>query len=126
LRFAWIVLLLLAVAVVVTGCGGGGGEGSSSSSSSGSTGSGGEDLTARMGPEEQPDVNTEPLQFLYWRVDNMFELGDVDGDGRMDLDEFSGETYNFERMDANSDGFITKQEVVDDMVPVLRAKGTIP
>lgn len=126
MRFAWIVLLLLAVALVVAGCGDSGGEGSSSSSSSGSTGSGGEDLTARMGPEEQPDVNTEPLQFLYWRVDNMFELGDVDGDGRMDLDEFSGETYNFERMDANSDGFITKQEVVDDMVPVLRAKGTIP
>lgn len=126
MRFAWIVLLLLAVALVVAGCGSSGGEGSSSSSSSGSTGSGGEDLTARMGPEEQPDPNTEPLQFLHWRVDNMFERGDVDGDGRMDLDEFSGETYNFERMDANSDGFITKQEVVDDMVPVLRAKGTIP
>jgi len=85
----------------------------------------GEDLTRKWGPEEQPDLNAEPLQFLYWRVDAMFERGDGDGDGRMDMDEFAGETYNFERIDRNADGFLTKQEVVDDMIPVLRAEGKL-
>jgi hypothetical protein len=56
----------------------------------------------------------------------MFERQDIDGDGRMDMDEFSGEAYNFERIDINGDGFLTKQEVVDDMIPVLRAEGKIP
>ncbi len=85
-----------------------------------------EDLTRKWGPEEQPDPNVEPLQFLYWRVDAMFERGDMDGDGRMDMDEFAGEAYNFERIDLNGDGFLTKKEVVDDMIPVLRAEGKIP
>ena len=70
-------------------------------------------------------MNAEPLQFLYWRVDDMFERKD-DGDGRMDMDEFGGEAYNFERIDLNGDGFLTKKEVVDDMIPVLRAEGKIP
>jgi hypothetical protein len=83
------------------------------------------DLTRKWGPEEQPDRNAEPLQFLYWRVDAMFERVDIDGDGRMDMDEFAGETYNFERIDLNADGFLTKQEVVDDMIPVLRAEGKL-
>ncbi len=71
-------------------------------------------------------MNAEPLQFLHWRVDAMFERGDIDGDGRMDLDEFTGDVFNFERMDADGDGFLTKKEVVDDMIPVLRAEGKIP
>ncbi len=71
-------------------------------------------------------MNAEPLQFLYWRVDAMFERGDTDGDGRMDLDEFAGEAFNFERIDINNDGFLTKKEMIDDMIPVLRAEGKIP
>ena len=71
-------------------------------------------------------MNAEPLQFLYWRVDAMFERKDVDADGMLDADEFAGEEYNFERIDLNADGFLTKQEVVDDMIPVLRAEGKIP
>jgi hypothetical protein len=131
LRLAWIVLLFLAVAVIATGCGGSGSETSSTSTSSTSssvTPASGEeeDLTRRWGPEEQPDMNAEPLQFLHWRVDAMFDRDDIDADGRMDLDEFAGEAYNFERMDANGDGFLTKKEVVDDMIPVLRAEGQIP
>ena len=127
MRLAWIVLLLLAVAVIATGCGGSGSDTSSTSTSSAPPASGGEeDLTRRWGPEEQPDPNAEPLQFLYWRVDSMFERQDIDGDGRMDMDEFAGEAYNFERIDINGDGFLTKQEVVDDMIPVLRAEGKIP
>jgi len=71
-------------------------------------------------------MNAEPLQFLHWRVDAMFDRSDINGDGRMDLDEFAGEAYNFERMDANGDGFLIKKEVVEDMIPVLRAEGQIP
>ncbi len=128
MRFAWIVLLLLAVTVVATGCGGGesGTSSTSASSATTATGDGDEDLTKRWGPEEQPDQNAEPLEFLYWRVDAMFERGDADGDGILDMDEFSGESFNFERMDINGDGFLTKKEVVDDMIPVLRAEGKIP
>ncbi len=71
-------------------------------------------------------MNAEPLQFLHWRVDAMFERQDIDGDGRLDADEFAGEAYNFERIDLNGDGFLIKKEVVDDMIPVLRAEGKIP
>ncbi len=127
MRLAWIVLLLLAVAVIATGCGGSGSETSSTSTSPATAASGEEeDLTRRWGPEEKPDKNAEPLQFLYWRVDAMFERGDTDGDGMLDPDEFGGEAYNFERMDLNGDGFLTKKEIVDDMIPVLRAEGKIP
>ena len=125
MRVAWIVLLFLAAAVIVTGCGGGTSETSSTSSETPASGEE-ENLTTRLGPEEQPDMNAEPLQFLYWRVDSMFEREDIDGDGKLDADEFAGETYNFERIDLNADGFLTKQEVVDDMIPVLRAEGKIP
>ncbi len=121
--------MLLALAVIATGCGGGETEKPSTPTSTtpATVASGGEeDLTKRVGPEEQPDQTAEPLQFLYWRVDAMFERGDADGDGRLDTDEFSGESYNFERMDINADGFLTKKEVVDDMIPVLRAEGKIP
>ena len=125
MRLVWIVSLsvLLAVAVIATGCGEGGG---SETSSTSAASSGEENLTSRLGPEEQPDPNAEPLQFLYWRVDAMFERGDSDGDGMLDVDEFAGESYNFERIDLDADGFLTKKEVVDDMIPVLRAEGKIP
>ena len=115
------------MAVIATGCGERASETSSTSPAAETPASeSGEDLTARLGPEEQPDPNTEALQFLYWRVDLMFEKRDADGDGMLSLDEFSGELYNFERIDLNTDSFLTKQEIVDDMIPVLRAEGKIP
>jgi len=84
-----------------------------------------EDLTRKWGPEKQPDPIAAPLQFLYWRVDAMFERGDIDGDGRMDMDEFVGEADIFEQIDVNGDGFITKKELLDDVIPVLLGEGKI-
>ena len=80
----------------------------------------------RWGPEEQPDNDADPLAYFYWRVDGMFERKDASADGRLDLDEYGGEAFNFERIDANGDGFITKKEVIDDYIPVMRAEGKIP
>ena len=80
----------------------------------------------RWGPEEQPVKEEDELLYFYWRVDAMFERNDTDADGRMDIDEYGGEAYNFERIDASGDGYITKKEVIDDFVPVLRAEGKIP
>ncbi len=78
------------------------------------------DTTVRLGPEQQPDREAEPLQFFYWRVDRMFDTQDANGDGMISAAEFSGEPTNFERIDANADLQITKQEVVDDWLPKLQ------
>ena len=40
-------------------------------------------------------------------------------------DRFAGEAYNFERIDVDGDGFLTKKEIVDDMIPVLSAEGKL-
>jgi len=85
-----------------------------------------EDLLKQWGPAEMPDQYAQPLEFLHWRVDRMFEREDADADGRITLDEFSGEAFNFERIDINSDGYITKKEVIDDYIPVMREEGKIP
>ena len=55
----------------------------------------------------------------------LVERGDTDGDGRINMDEFAGEALLFKRMDVNGDEFITKKELVDDMIPILRAEGKI-
>jgi len=85
-----------------------------------------EDLLKMWGPEEMPDQYAQPLEFLYWRVDRMFEREDPDADGRISRDEFSGESFNFDRIDTNGDGYVTKKEVIDDFIPVMREEGKIP
>jgi hypothetical protein len=85
-----------------------------------------QDLTKRWGPDVMPDQDAEPLQFLYWRVDQLFDRNDLDGDGRITRDEYGGEEVNFERIDANDDDVITKKEIIDDMTPRLREEGKIP
>ena len=76
-----------------------------------------------------PDQESQPLEFLHWRVDTMFDTVDIDRDGKISEEEFTGdfggEIYNFQRMDADADGYLVKQEIVDDMVPVLREEGKI-
>ncbi|RMF40802.1 MAG: hypothetical protein D6753_10870, partial [Planctomycetota bacterium] len=40
-----------------------------------------------------------------------FSAMDVNADGVVDLDEFLGETTDFQQLDADSDGFISRREV---------------
>jgi hypothetical protein len=114
----------LVVMVGLAGCGGGGSD--SAPPDTAQTGSDDEDLTKRWGPDVMPDQDTEPLQFLYWRVDSLFDRSDLDADGRLTRDEYPGEAFNFERIDANDDGVVTKKEIIDDMAPRLREEGKIP
>ena len=128
-----MILIGLTVMLAFVGCGGGGGESTSADTDASTTSavqaSGGEeeeDLLKMWGPEEMPDQYAQPLEFLHWRVDRMFEREDVDTDGRISRDEFGGESVNFDRIDMSGDGYITKKEVIDDFVPVLREEGKIP
>lgn len=82
-----------------------------------------------IGPATEPNMTEQPLEFLHWRIDRMWEDFDTNGDGLLSLEEFTvedmGQPYAFERIDANADGFLTKQEIVDDQEPVLREEGKI-
>jgi hypothetical protein len=51
---------------------------------------------------------------------------DLDGDGQLTPDEWSGPEQNFERLDADGDGMLTKQEIIDDQTAALRERGGIP
>jgi hypothetical protein len=108
----------------LAGCGGG----ASDSTAPEAAQAGGDeaDLTKRWGPDVMPDQDAEPLQFLYWRVDQLFDRSDLDGDGRITRDEYEGEDFNFDRIDANDDDALTKKEIIDDMTPRLQEQGTIP
>ena len=106
--------------VGLAGCGGG------TPDTAAPTGGDDEELTKRWGPDVMPDQDAEPLQFLYWRVDQLFDRSDLDGDGRLTRDEYPGEDHNFERIDANDDDVVTKKEIIDDMIPRLREEGKIP
>jgi len=134
LRF--IAGLMLLVLLVGIGCGGAADESSdygedAANTSAATPAAGGdddaeEDLTKRWGPAEQPDQNEQPLEFLYWRVDKMFDTADLDGDGRLSVDEYRGETFNFQRLDGNGDGWVSKKEVIDDHSAAMREQGLIP
>lgn len=73
-----------------------------------------EGLFKRWGPDQMPDRNEEPLQFFYWRIDKMFTDFDANDDGKLEPHEFAGPPENFERIDRDGDGFLTKRELVDD------------
>lgn len=140
LKRAWMALIGLIVILAFVGCGGGAETTSADADATSAdvdagateamqTSSGEEeeeDLLKQWGPEEMPDQYAQPLEFLHWRVDRMFEVEDADTDGRISLDEYSGESFNFDRIDMNSDGYITKKEVIDDRIPIMREEGKIP
>jgi hypothetical protein len=115
----WSLILVLGFA----GCGGGASEAPGQDAAPDGEIS---ELTKRWGPDAMPDRDAEPLQFLYWRVDQMFDREDADGDGRINREEFRGQSHNFDRIDTDGDGFITKQEIIDDAIPRLREEGKIP
>jgi hypothetical protein len=134
----------VALALCLAGCGGADRDPSSSETAQPANGQAGEqigeqtsvveDLTRQWGPDDMPERVTQPLEFLYWRVDQLFATKDLDQDGRLTPDEFSAgdplrsgsESQNFERIDTDSDGRVTKKEINDYMTQVLRAQGTIP
>jgi hypothetical protein len=82
-----------------------------------------EDLHKQWGPDTMPDRLTNPQQFLYWRVDEMFRQADKDGDGRISTEEYEGPPENLQRMDTNKDSFLTKREVVTDATRLMKESG---
>jgi hypothetical protein len=134
LRAVSILGYCLVLALFLTGCASEKSDGSASEmpiadapASQAPTNSAGEnELTRRWGPVTMPDQDTEPLEFLYWRVDSLYDVKDADQDGRLTMDEFGGQKANFERIDVDADGFVVKKEIIDDMTQVLREQGSIP
>ena len=130
LRIVWIVLLTLLSASVLVSCGGGS---SDVEPAAGQDDPHGHEHDGGEGGSEppvsqtgQPDPNSQPIEFLEWRVDQMFAKDDLDGDGQLTIDEWSGPEANFERLDADEDGLLTKQEIVADQTEALRERGQIP
>ena len=72
-----------------------------------------EDLFKQYGPDTQPDRDADPVQFWYWRVDEMFRTRDLNTDGKIERDEFTGIGTEFKAIDRDEDGLLTKKEVID-------------
>ena len=72
-----------------------------------------EDLFKQYGPDEPPDREEDPVQFWYWRVDEMFRTRDLNTDGKIARGEFTGIGMEFKKIDKNEDNFLTKKEVID-------------
>ena len=130
LRIVWIAVLTLLSASVLVSCGGGssdvepatGQDDPQGPSHDGGDG-GGEPPVSQT---DMPDPNSQPVEFLEWRVDQIFAKDDLDGDGQLTMDEWSGPEHNFERLDANEDGLLSKQEIIADQTEGLRERGEIP
>ena len=122
MKYAMIASIVLTV--LLAGCSGGGG--TSDEATAAEPAAGAEDLFKQWGPSEMPDREAQPLEFFYWRVDEHFRRSDADENGKLAFDEFGGEQVNFERIDVNDDGFVTKQEFIDDLLPLMQSTGEIP
>ena len=123
------ILLILAMICLIAACGDQSGDTASAAGGDTAADTAGTvtaDAGGSIGPDTMPDREADPLSFLYYRIDRMFEETDTDGDGNLSLEEYQGEVYNFERIDMNSDGLISKQEIVEDRLPALREAGKIP
>jgi hypothetical protein len=120
-------VLISVLAMSLSGCGEGATDPSSSSAGSPAETADAEPVVPQQSdPDAMPDRVTDPVEFLRWRVDRLFEDKDLDTDGRLTAAEFGGEAINFERIDTDGDGVVTKQEIIDDRTQMLRDQGTIP
>jgi len=63
-----------------------------------------------------PDREADPVAFWNWRVDQLFLTRDADQDGKISRDEFEGNPAEFDVMDADKDGYLTKKEAVDHVL----------
>jgi len=130
LKHAMIALIVLPA--LLAGCAGGTGTSDEATATEPAAAPGSpaavddEDLFKQWGPSEKPDREAQPLEFLYWRVDELFRRNDADESGKLEIDELGGEQVNFERIDVDDDGFVTKKEIIDDMLPLLQSTGEIP
>ena len=59
------------------------------------------------------DVGDEPVGPTGRTPSQVISGSDLDGDGKVSKSEFRGPTAAFSRIDANKDGFLTKQEFID-------------
>ena len=74
-------------------------------------------------PEGAPDRTQDPVGFLQWRIDQMFQRQDVNVDGQLEAHEYQGppgteaeRLAHFARIDADHDGRISQEEVMASMV----------
>ena len=74
-------------------------------------------------PEGAPDREQDPVGFLQWRIDQMFQLQDVNVDGTLEAHEYQGPMGTeaerraaFERLDADDDNRLTQEEVMNGML----------
>jgi hypothetical protein len=77
----------------------------------------------RAAPADMPDREGDPLAYLMWRIDRLFETLDVNKDGFLDEGEFRGpggtagdRMAAFSRMDGNADGKIYKEDMIGDAI----------
>jgi len=84
-----------------------------------------EDLHKQYGPAEMPDRLSQPQEFLYWRVDEMFRQLDKDTDGKLSPEEWTSPPENFQKMDGNADSFLTKREIIAEATQVMRNSGEL-
>jgi hypothetical protein len=127
-------ILLPALLLVTVGCGCGGGAEQASSGDAPVPGSttpvrpqGGARPPAAAdrptAPADMPDREGDPLAYLMWRIDRLFESLDVNKDGFLDEGEFRGpggtagdRMAAFSRMDGNADGKIYKEDMLGDAI----------
>ena len=130
LRIARIALLSLFAVSLLVSCGGSPSDTEPAAGQEDSHGhdhdGGGDAVEIQTSQSGMPDPNDKPVEFLEWRVDQMFVKDDLDGDGLLTADEWSGPAENFARLDADDDGHLTKKEIVDDQTAAMREKGMIP
>jgi hypothetical protein len=64
-------------------------------------------------PPDMPNRETDPVAFWTWRVDQMFKNYDIDKNGKIARDEFSGDPAEFAAMDVDHDEALSRDEVLD-------------